>query len=117
MQVRVTVIAACLYVVTILLCLLLLGCTGELLQRLEQDIVALRERVQAREEVRIQVAGATPTTVAGTLQTPQEPHVSVGLPPCPPAVSTPALHRQRDARESLARKWIKHKRGHKGKRR
>ena len=57
------------------------SCTGEVVQRLEMDLAALRERIQAREEVRIQVAGAAP--VRGQLQTPTEPHVSVG---CPPAV-------------------------------
>ena len=67
----------------LLLVLALTGCGGEGLRRLELDLAALRERMQAREEVRIQVAGATPTLVSGQLATSTEPHVSVG---CPPAV-------------------------------
>jgi hypothetical protein len=80
------------------------GCTGEVLQRLEQDIAVLRERIQAREEVRIQVASATapPTTVKGTAAA-TEPHVSVGCPPVVAAVETVRAVKYVKARHSKHR--------------
>jgi hypothetical protein len=73
---------------------LLSGCTGEVLQRLEMDLHALRERVAAREETRILVSSATapPQTKTGQLATPTEPHVSVG---CPPAQVVRVVERPR----------------------
>lgn len=67
------------------------GCTGQGLARLEQDIAALRERVQAREEVRINVAGPQPVTHVGSVQAGTEPHVSVG---CPPTVVERVVERR-----------------------
>lgn len=85
----------------ILLSLPLVGCTGEILARLEQDIVALRERVQAREEVRIQVAGPTPAMKTGNVAS-NEPHVAIGCPEVAPV--TRVRYVQREKSRKIKRK-------------
>lgn len=70
----------------VLLALVVSGCTGVGLERLQEEIDALRQRVQAREEVRIHVASAEPVTKASQRASPDEPHLTVAVPPCPPAV-------------------------------
>jgi hypothetical protein len=94
--------------------LLCVSCGGEVLQRLETDIAALRERIQAREEVRIQMVSATapPQTKTGQLATPTEPHVSVG---CPPAtVVTVVEPRKPRARSPKARQARSRKHARRG---
>lgn len=65
------------------LALVLSGCAGDVvLARLQEDIEGLRQRVYAREEIKIAVAAAEPITKSrGDVS---EPHVTVAVPPCPP---------------------------------
>lgn len=68
-----------------ILSFILSGCTYEGLANLREDLDALKHRVHAREEVRINVASAPPVTkLAGA----DEAHIVVGIPECPPAKIT-----------------------------
>lgn len=89
-----------------LLVLLTGGCTVAGIERVQEDLEILKMRVAAREEVRISVAGAT---TSGQLQSPIEPHVTVGTPPCPPAVAQSVAHRH-------ASKARRHRATHRGRR-
>lgn len=68
----------------LLLALLCGGCGGVVLERLQEDLEALKVRMQAREEVKIHIAAAEPVTKNTSRADATEPHVTVAVPQCPP---------------------------------
>lgn len=69
----------------VLLALCVGGCGGAVLQQLQEDLEALKQRQAAREEIKIHIANAPePVTKSAQRSEPTDPHVTVAVPPCPP---------------------------------
>ena len=83
---------------------LLTGCGTAGITRIQEDLEALKIRMQAREEVRIQVASADKSvTRTSMINEETDPHLMVAVPPFPPTVAPIVIKKQRPKLHKLKR--------------